>query len=106
MPTEAMVLKTFDDVKVADLKPYEEKATIKNLVKPFKSEGKIAKTDTDAKLGTTTWTLSNGAKLPLRRRTSKMTKLYLQPEAWRTLLFRIQTITKPSLLFLHCRRPE
>ena len=33
MPTEAMVLKTFDDVKVADLKPYEEKATIKNLVK-------------------------------------------------------------------------
>lgn len=43
MPTEAMVLKTFDDVKVADLKPYEEKATIKNLVKPFKSEGKLRK---------------------------------------------------------------
>ncbi|MCT3756290.1 insulinase family protein [Elizabethkingia anophelis] len=67
MPTEAMVLKTFDDVKVADLKPYEEKATIKNLVKPFKSEGKIAKTDTDAKLGTTTWTLSNGAKVTFKK---------------------------------------
>lgn len=67
MPTEALVLKTFDDVKMADLKPYEEKATIKNLVKPFKSEGKIAKTETDAKLGTTTWTLSNGAKVTFKK---------------------------------------
>lgn len=67
MPTEAMVLKTFEDVKMADLKPYEEKATIKNLVKPFKSDGKIAKTETDAKLGTTTWTLSNGAKVTFKK---------------------------------------
>lgn len=67
MPTEAMVLKTFDNVKMADLKPYEEKAAIKNLVKPFKSEGKIAKTETDAKLGTTTWTLGNGAKVTFKK---------------------------------------
>lgn len=67
MPTEAMVLTTFEGVKMADLKPYEEKATIKGLVKPFKSEGKIAKTETDAKLGTTTWTLSNGAKVTFKK---------------------------------------
>ncbi|WP_262148921.1 M16 family metallopeptidase [Chryseobacterium foetidum] len=67
MPTEAAILKAFDDVKMADLKPYEEKAAIKNLVKPFKSEGKIAKTETDAKLGTTTWTLSNGAKVTFKK---------------------------------------
>ncbi|MFP3597716.1 M16 family metallopeptidase [Chryseobacterium sp. SIMBA_029] len=67
MPTEAMVLNTFESVKMADLKPYEEKATIKNLVKPFKSEGKIAKTESDAKLGTTTWTLSNGAKVTFKK---------------------------------------
>jgi len=67
MPTEAMVLKTFENVKMADLKPYEEKAEIKHLVKPFKSEGKIAKTETDAKLGTTTWTLSNGAKVTFKK---------------------------------------
>jgi len=67
MPTEAMVLKTFDNVKMADLKPYEEKAAIKNLVKSFKSEGKIAKTETDAKLGTTTWTLGNGAKVTFKK---------------------------------------
>lgn len=67
MPTEAMVLKTFDDVKLADLKPYQEKASIKNLVKPFKSAGTIAKTETDAKLGTTTWTLGNGAKVTFKK---------------------------------------
>jgi zinc protease len=67
MPTEAMVLNTFESVKMADLKPYEEKASIKNLVKPFKSEGNIAKTETDAKLGTTTWTLSNGAKVTFKK---------------------------------------
>ncbi len=67
MPTEAMVMSTFEGVKMADLKPYQEKATIKNLVKPFKSEGKITKTETDAKLGTTTWTLSNGAKVTFKK---------------------------------------
>jgi len=67
MPTQAMVLNAFENVKMADLKPYEEKETIKNLVKPFKSEGKIAKTETDAKLGTTTWTLSNGAKVTFKK---------------------------------------
>lgn len=67
MPTEAMVLNTFESVKIADLKPYEEKATIKNLIKPFKSEGKIAKTETDEKLGTITWTLSNGAKVTFKK---------------------------------------
>ncbi|WP_407405932.1 M16 family metallopeptidase [Chryseobacterium sp.] len=67
MPTEAMVLKTFDNVKMADLKPYQEKETVKNLVKPFKSEGKITKTDTDAKLGTTTYTLSNGVKVTFKK---------------------------------------
>ncbi len=67
MPTEAMVMNTFEAVKMADIKPYQEKETIKNLVKPFKSEGKIAKTETDAKLGTTTWTLSNGAKVTFKK---------------------------------------
>ncbi|WP_343644160.1 insulinase family protein [Chryseobacterium sp.] len=67
MPKEAMVLKTFDAVKVADLKPYEEKKKTESLVKPFKSEGKITKTEADAKLGTTTWTLNNGAKVTFKK---------------------------------------
>ena len=67
MPTEAMVLNTFDAVKMADLKPYEEKTKIESLIKPFKSEGKITKTETDTKLGTTTWTLNNGAKVTFKK---------------------------------------
>ncbi|WP_288443474.1 insulinase family protein [uncultured Chryseobacterium sp.] len=67
MPTEGMVLKTFDAVIMADLKPYEEKTKTESLIKPFKSEGKITKTEADAKLGTTTWTLSNGAKVTFKK---------------------------------------
>ncbi len=66
-PTEAQVLKMFDDLKVAKLEPYQEKATIKNLVKPFQSKGSIVKTENDAKLGTTTLTLSNGAKVTYKK---------------------------------------
>lgn len=66
-PTEAQVLSVFNEVKNAQLKPYEEKATIKHLVAPFKSNGKIVKTETDAKLGTTTLTLSNGAKVTYKK---------------------------------------
>ncbi|WP_312297882.1 insulinase family protein [Chryseobacterium sp.] len=67
MPTEAMVLNTFDAVKMADLKPYEEKTKTESLIKPFKSEGKLAKTETDAKLGTTTWTLSNWTRVTFKK---------------------------------------
>lgn len=66
-PTESQVLKVFDDVKVANIEPYKEKEAIKNLVKPFKSTGKIVKTESDAKLGTTTLTLSNGAKVTYKK---------------------------------------
>lgn len=67
MPTEAMVLKTFDAVKMADLKPYEEKKKTESLIKPFQSQGKITKTDADSKLGTTTWTLNNGTKVTFKK---------------------------------------
>lgn len=66
-PNDAQVLKVFDEVKLAKIEPYKEKATIANLVKPFKSTGKIVKTETDAKLGTTTFTLSNGAKVTYKK---------------------------------------
>ncbi len=66
-PAKDSVLKLFDDVKVAKIEPYKEKATIEHLVKPFKSNGKIVKTETDAKLGTTTLTLSNGAKVTYKK---------------------------------------
>ena len=66
-PTESQVLKVMDEVKLAKLTPYEEKANIANLLKPFKSTGKIVKTETDAKLGTTTLTLNNGVKVTYKK---------------------------------------
>ncbi|NIF04187.1 insulinase family protein [Chryseobacterium sp. Tr-659] len=65
--TESEVLETINAVKLANLKPYEKNGAIKNLVKPFVSEGKIVKTENDVKLGTTTWTLSNGAKVTFKK---------------------------------------
>lgn len=67
LPTDAQLLATVDDVKNAQLKPYEDKAAIKTLVEPFKSNGKIVKTEADAKLGTTTFILSNGAKVTYKK---------------------------------------
>lgn len=67
LPTDAQLLATVDDVKNAQLKPYEDKAAIKTLVEPFKSNGKIVKTEADVKLGTTTFTLSNGAKVTYKK---------------------------------------
>ncbi|WP_312343874.1 M16 family metallopeptidase [Chryseobacterium binzhouense] len=66
-PAEADVLKVFSDLKMAKIEPYQEKESIKNLVKPFQSTGSIAKTETDSKLGTTTFTLSNGAKVTYKK---------------------------------------
>ncbi len=66
-PTEAQVLALFDEVKNEKLAAYEDKATIKDLVAPFKSTGKIVKTESDAKLGTTTFTLNNGAKVTYKK---------------------------------------
>ena len=67
LPTDAQLLAIVDDVKNAQLKPYEDKAAIKTLVEPFKSNGKIVKTEADVKLGTTTFTLSNGAKVTYKK---------------------------------------
>ena len=66
-PTESQVLKAIQEVKLAKLTPYQEKANIENLLKPFKSTGKIAKTETDSKLGTTTLTLNNGVKVTYKK---------------------------------------
>ena len=63
---------------MADLKPYEEKTKTGSLIKPFKSEGKITKTQADAKLGTTTWTLSNGAKVTFKKTDFKDDEIVLQ----------------------------
>lgn len=65
--SEKEVLSLFDVVKNDDLKPYDDQSKVKDLVAPFTSKGKIVKTETDGKLGTTTFTLNNGAKVTYKK---------------------------------------
>ncbi|PID88363.1 MAG: peptidase M16 [Bacteroidia bacterium] len=66
-PTEKEVLALFNDAKFSKLKPYEEKAMITKLIKKLPKKGKIVKTKTDKKLGTTTFTLSNGVQVTYKK---------------------------------------
>lgn len=66
-PSESQVLALFNEVKNEKITPYQDKAIVKNLIEPFKSNGKIVKSDTDSKLGTTTLTLSNGVKVTYKK---------------------------------------
>lgn len=61
--TEAEVLTLLKDVQNSKIEPYKDNLVRQELVENLKPEGSIIKTETDAKLGVTTLTLSNGAKV-------------------------------------------
>ena len=67
MPSENEFLSTLANVKNEKLTPYEDKVAITQLVTNLPKAGKISKIESDSKLGTTTWTLSNGAKVVLKK---------------------------------------
>lgn len=60
LPTAADLKNLFAAALAADIKPYEDKAVAANLLSTQPVKGRIVKTKKDSKLGTTTWTLSNG----------------------------------------------
>ncbi|MDG4950828.1 insulinase family protein [Weeksellaceae bacterium KMM 9724] len=66
-PTEAEVLATLNSVDLATLEPYDDKIKITQLVENIPAKGKIVQTSSDEKLGTTTWVLSNGAKVTFKK---------------------------------------
>ncbi|MDG4946288.1 insulinase family protein [Weeksellaceae bacterium KMM 9713] len=66
-PTEAEVLATLNSVDVASLEPYDDKIKITHLVENIPAKGKVVQTSSDEKLGTTTWVLSNGAKVTFKK---------------------------------------
>lgn len=66
-PTEDEVLRTLNSVDVAALQPYDDQIKITQLVENIPAKGKVVETSTDNKLGTTTWVLSNGAKVTFKK---------------------------------------
>ena len=65
------------DDENAQLKPTKTKLPL-NFGRTFKSNGKIVKPEADAKLGTTTFTLSNGAKVTLQKTDFKEDEIVFQ----------------------------
>ncbi|MFN4285938.1 MAG: M16 family metallopeptidase [Lacibacter sp.] len=60
LPAVAELKNLFADVLTASLQPYQDKAVANSLLQQLPAKGRIVKTKKDPKLGTTTWTLSNG----------------------------------------------
>lgn len=73
-PAETVKLPTADDliainlaVAKKDIKPYEEKAIASTLVSKLPSPGKVVNETRDTTWGATTWLLSNGVKVTVKK---------------------------------------
>jgi len=65
--TEAQVNALLNGLKDADIKPYKDEAVATSLITKLPAKGSITNTVKDDKLGTTTLTLSNGAKVTYKK---------------------------------------
>lgn len=65
-------------VNTKDLKPYEDKAVASSLLRKPIKEGAIVKKETNDKIGTTTLTLSNGAKVTYKKTDFKNDEILLE----------------------------
>ncbi|WP_264519686.1 M16 family metallopeptidase [Flavobacterium sp. N1994] len=65
-------------VNSAELKPYEDKAVAKSLLRNPIKEGSIVKKETNDKIGATTLTLSNGAKVTYKKTDFKNDEILLE----------------------------
>ncbi|HOI26195.1 MAG TPA: insulinase family protein [Paludibacteraceae bacterium] len=65
-PSEKTVVSLIDEARGSVLEPYKEKAFDKPLVNNKPKKGNIKSEKTNAKLGTTEWTLKNGMRVILK----------------------------------------
>ncbi len=66
VPTDAQMAAALASVATADLEPYEDATSDEPLIAAIPAAGSIEDESTDDDLGTTTWTLSNGATVVLK----------------------------------------
>lgn len=64
---EAQVMALLETVKTMDLKPYEDKEVAASLMTKMPKKGSIKSYETDDELGTTKFTLSNGATVTYKK---------------------------------------
>ncbi len=77
IPTEADLRAVLAGVATAEITPYEDNTVEGPLVAEMPMAGTITDEDTDDDLGTTTWTLSNGARIVLKPTTFKADEVWL-----------------------------
>ena len=65
-------------VNANDLKPYEDKAVASSLLRNPVKAGTLVKKETNDKIGTTTLTLSNGAKVTYKKTDFKNDEILLE----------------------------
>ncbi len=65
-PTEAEVMALLKEVETSKVEPYKDAEVRQNLVENLNPEGSIVKTEKNEALGTTTFTLSNGATVTVK----------------------------------------
>ena len=65
-------------VTIADLKPYEDKAVAESLLKTVPTSGTIVNKVKDDKIGSTTLTLSNGAKVTYKKTDFKNEEILIE----------------------------
>jgi len=73
--TEAEVNALLNGLKDADIKPYEDEAVASTLITKLPTKGSVTNTVSDAKLGTTILTLSNGATVTYKKTDFKKLEL-------------------------------
>ncbi|WP_243348056.1 M16 family metallopeptidase [Parabacteroides sp. FAFU027] len=66
-PTKEELLSVFEKAKTTELTPYQDKVSNEPLVPNEPKPGKVIKSTEDKKYGATVWTLSNGAKVVLKK---------------------------------------
>lgn len=66
-PTEQKILEIIEQTSKEKYEAYTEKEVAAKLITKLPRKGKIVKTSTDTKFGTTIWTLSNGIRVVLKK---------------------------------------
>jgi zinc protease len=80
--TEAQVLALIKEVENADIQPYKDEEVRASLVEKLPKAGTIVETTENKRLGTKTMTLSNGAKVTIKKTDFKNDEVLFQAYSW------------------------
>ncbi len=80
-PTEEQLLAVYSEVLDTEIEPYEDKEVVQDLMEEKPEPGKIVKRKTRKKSGIEEWTLSNGAKVYLKKTDFKKDEILFRAQS-------------------------